>query len=134
MQLKGQMDQRELAMNRKEIEAYQKRKRGVMNSIIPGINSSVQYDNSTTLKKKNIESRYETTSPPPAASKMVTNQSSLSILPGINHHRSPSALEYQGAPEEYATEDSPAMKNPKNFFHARGGSTQEHTFSSIANN
>ena len=54
------MDKREFAMNKKEIEAYQKRKR-VMNSIIPGINSQAHFDGTTALKKKVIENRYETT-------------------------------------------------------------------------
>ena len=54
------MDQREFNMNKKEIEAFQKRKR-VMNSVIPGINSQAQFDATTSLKKKVIENRYETT-------------------------------------------------------------------------
>lgn len=54
LQLKGQMDQRELAMNKKEIEAYQKQKR-TLNSIIPGINSKPHFDGTTALNKKRIE-------------------------------------------------------------------------------
>ena len=42
------MDRREFAMNKKEIEAYQKRKR-VMNSIIPGINSQPYFEGTTAL-------------------------------------------------------------------------------------
>ena len=101
-----------------------------MNSIIPGINSQAYFDGTTALKKKVIENRYETT--PQPAKNLSENQQSLPNLPEIKH-RTPSVLEYKNNPEEYL-EESPVIKNGKNFFHARSGSTQDHNFSSVAGN
>ena len=54
LELKGQMDSRELQLNRKDLEAYMQRKKA-QNSMIPGLNSNLISVNDTGVGHGTLE-------------------------------------------------------------------------------